>query len=432
MRIAAVFIYGFLIILPSAFAQELALQEPPGIHRDAIILFTMDIMAREAAMRGVLDNTQLISSQGRNIEGKERTPFFKNINATTHPYLTLATTFNDNINNSPQNKSDLINNFTPGLKVNFEGYKKNLRLDTFIENNYSNNRPSSNIQGFTVDTLSNFGIGRYALAVSDAYFTNRISTPELGIKIDENPFYWKNSFNASLGRSFNRAGFSLGFDRVDYDYEPSRGLANDRFEETYSFNQHLRVAPKTVVLPEYSYGRTVYIQSPYPSKESKFHNFNLILTGVVSPKITYATIFGYKLTDQKVGDDVRETVFTEELSYNTSERRNFGLSFKHVIHEEATKSDYYTEYYFKISANNRFAFNPKFNLSFTYASDFVGYTKLADFTKKNEIHILTLGLSYAFRQWLDFSLDYARTLTHSNVEDDYHKTAITFKTGARF
>lgn len=425
-----------ILILTFSLSHTLSFaQEIPFIPRENVIFAALNQLQREVAIRDSMKEAQLRLLEGGFVEEETKKGgfSFRDLASRTHPYLTLQTRFDDNVDTSAlTRKSSLINTITPGLKTNFIGKGKSLNLDIHTDNRYYNNRPRSNSQSATIDILSNFSMGRYILSISEGYFTNYISTPEFGVKTDEFTFYWKNTFNSTLGCNFNRIGFDTGYKRIDYDYEPNSGLDNDRIEETYNFNQYLHIATKTRLLLEYSHGRIKYTHEPPTSKDYTYNDFSLGLTGVPSSKLTGLLSTGYKEADYKEDDDYRDTTFTGNLGYNVSERTNFNFLLKYVIHEEATKQNYYIQKDFKLTGNHRLAFNPKFKLSLSYEADFYDYIKMADFSKENATHTWILGLSYAFRKWLDFSLNYTRKKTASNVDANYHQNIFLFKTQAKF
>lgn len=404
-------------------------QQIPSLVRENLILVTLNqLQTTEEAIEEAMKEAQLKVMEEKLIEAKEKGFSFKDLASRAHPYLTIQTKFDDNVDSTPTTrKSSLINTITPGLKMNFRGKGRSLNLDMYIDNAYYNNRSRSNSQGITTYLLSNFGIERYTLSISDNYFSNYISTEELGINQVTN--YWKNAFSSTLGRHFNRIGFDVGYSRTDYFYEP-KSDANDYTDETFSFNQYLRIATKTRLLFEYSRGRTKY---PHvPTSDSNYNNFNLAATGVLSSKLTSMAKMGYKVTDNKGAADTRDTTFTTDVGYRVSDRTNLTFTLKHSIHESATKSSYYIQDDFKLSGNHRLAFNPKFNLSFGYEADLKDYPKKAGFTGESNTYTWNFGLSYAFRRWLDFSLTYTNEKITSDVDTEYNRNTITFKTQAKF
>ncbi len=370
-----------------------------------------------------------------NFKKKEKKVFFRTLplrtRAHAHPYLTESVSYNDNVDSAKKKKkSALVNTFTPGLKMNFRDRAKSLGLDLHINNSLYNNRRRSNTQSVESQVVTAFNIRRYMLTISDSYFSNYFASEEFGV--DDNDFnkYWSNTFNFSVGRHFNRIGFDAGYKRANSKYEPNF-KESDSTQETINFNQYLKVATKTQALFAYSYNRT---KSPHTSDPNDSHsnNFDLSLSGVLSPKVTATAEMAYLLTDNKTSADSRVTTLSAKLGHQVSRRSNLALTLSRSITESATKANYCLGNTFNLTANHRLAFNPKFNLSFNSGAAYSRYPKKADFTEKSETYTSGLGLSYAFRQWLDFSLDWAHTENRSNVSIDYYTNIFTFKTQAKF
>jgi hypothetical protein len=378
--------------------------------------------------------------------GRMRDFGLKYLARRTHPYVFSTISFDDNIHSVENgNKSQFQYHITPGVRMNFFGRGSSLTWDTYVDNVYYQHRPSGsaqdtnndteeaasgNYQDITSGVLINYGLGRSTLSIYDSLFTNRITAREMGMDTDGVEYYWKNTFNAMLGRHFNRIGFEVGYDNIQYDYEDKVNLSN-RFEETYSFTQYLRIATKTRLLLEYAYNRVKYTHKPIPSGDSRFHSYNLGITGVLSPKITGLMEINCKLADTKESDS-SDTGFLGNISYRISQRTDLALILKHIIHEEKIKANYALDNTFSLTGNHRFAFNPKFNFSLFCGVDYVDYPKRIGFKERKDGYVFGFGLSYVFNQWLDLSLDYAYKETFSNVSDDFKNNLVTFETQARF
>jgi hypothetical protein len=355
----------------------------------------------------------------------------KNLVPRAHPYLNAQTKFFDNVDaGSELRKSSIAHTFTRGLKINFLGSRGNsITLDTDIQNLYYNNRSRSNTESAELDLsgTSTFNIGRYTLSVSNDYFTNYIAKSEL-VAHSKSDYYWRDALKFNLGRHFNRIGFDIGYGVGDYEYQSTAGsLANDRIVQTFNFKQFLRIATRTLLQFEYDYDRTGYTYTP--SSDSNIYNYSLGLSGVLSSKLTGSMKMAYSLGDYKAGDDTK-TTFTGELGYNVSRRTNYNLSFGHIINEPATDSGYYIEDDFGLKCNHRLGFNPKFMFSFGGGISLLGYPKN---TTSSEVDTYTFssGLSYAFKRWLDFSLDYG-CIKKASKGASYYSNSILFKTQMSF
>lgn len=400
---------------------------------DCQILFAQDISfaSKEKEQRLAMNRQEAMDTAMKAAEKKTT----KRINVRKqaprpHPYLTYEVSYNDNIDTVAAKKSTLINRITPGVKMNFRGRANSLKLDTRLINNFYHQRSSADSYGAQTDILATFGIWRYTLSIANDYLNNyHLAKQPVTVGADAQ-IDWKNTFNMQLGRDFNRLGFGIGYKRIDYDYISSQ-RANDNTEETISFNPYLRLAKKTRALLEYSHKRIKYATGLNPD-DSDNNDFNLSLTSVLSAKLSGLAKIGYKLTEQKVSDDSRDVTFATAIGYRMSERSNLAFIFKRISHEESNEPDYYTENYFKLSANYRPAFNQKFNLFFSYTADSFDYLKKVGLIGKSHNYIWETELTYAFRQWLDFSLKYKSSQVVSNVDSEYDRNEITFKTQARF
>jgi hypothetical protein len=362
---------------------------------------------------------------------------FGNLLSRAHPYLTSKTQFDDNIYSTNTDiKSRLTYKNTLGAKMNFYGRGRSLNLDMYInDNRYQHvrldNTQDNTTQDINLSLLTNLPVGRYNLSISDNVFSNYVGkTDEFGKKVDALQYYSQNTFAAKLGRGFNRAGFDINYQRINYAYEPEF-MANSRVEETYGFNPYLKVGRKTKLQAGYSYNSVGYTHNLTPSLDSNYNDFNLTATGVLSAKVTGLAKMDYKLTNSADALHTRERTFTTKISYMASVRTSLALIFDHFIKQSSTESDYTLKDTFDLTGSHRLAFNPKFKLSL---SGNVDYEKEPKQPISNKTHTYTLGsgLAYAFRQWLDFSLDYTNKRVKSNVADNYGNNTVIAKIQARF
>lgn len=434
MEVKLITYFIILVLILSLDYKVLFAQDISSVSREKLIFSTLNYMEedlaanREKAVREAIQEAQLKLIEGRfvskkEIIKKEKGLSFSNLAARTHFYLTQKTTFDDNVDSTAQKKSSLINEFTPGLKMNFRGRNKSLALDMHVDNTFYNNRSRYNSQSAEADILNNFRIGRYIFSLSDNFY-DRLDDDNLGK-------YWKNTFKSILGRSFNRVGFDMGYKRSDYDYEPLFSY-NDRTEETLTFNPYLRITKKTWTLLEYAHERKKYTHLTNPD-DSHSNDLNLSLSSVLLSKLTGLAKINYKCTDNKTSGDARDTALTANIGYAPSPRSNLTFTFKHAIHEESTETGYYTKNNFKLAGSQRLAFNPKFRFSFSGETDYIDYAKKTDVSDaKNHTYTFELGLSYIFRQWLDFNLNWKHTKINSNVDPEYDKNEVKFETRLTF
>ncbi len=434
-----VFFIIFVLILSldckALFAQDAPLLFSPRENAIFTTLNNVEGMRqaqREQALRETMQEAQLKLAEGKFVRKKQESPSFTNLATRIHPYLTESITLDDNVDSTDEKKGAVVNNFTAGSKMNFVGKNRSSAIDAHIDNTLYNNRSRSNVQSAQASILNNFRLGRYTLSIADTYFNNYLAIKQLKVDDDDVTNYWQNTFKSSLGRSFNRVGFKLEYQRSDAYYEPVFEESNSTIE-TITFSPYLRITKKTTALLEYSYKRTKHNEVADPA-DSYSNDFNLSLGSVFLSKLSGVAKIDYKCTDSKTSAGTRDTTLTTNIGYALSARSNLALVLEHVIHEEATNSAYYTENDFQLTGNHRLIFNPKLKISFSSEADYINYPKMISLPnpRKNATYKLGLGLGYAFRQWLDFRLDWTYTKLKSNVDTDYNKNLIVFKSHATF
>lgn len=440
------FIISALLILSLAPKISLAQQLPFTPRENAIFSTLNQLQEKEEVMREAMKEAQMNLLESRVLLKKPKVKekltlqkargaeafSFKDLAAKTHPYLKLDTTSDDNINKNKEQKGSIIYTVTPGLKMNFFGKGKSINLDASLENVFYNNRHRKNSLVGEVNALGNFNLGRYILSVSDNYYNSYLSKSAIVAIDDKSDYYWKNDFSTSLGRYFNRIGFNAGYKRINYEYENDvESQDKDHAEDIYTFTQNLRLATKTQLLFDYAHTRKKYKYNN--GKTGNEDEFSLGLSGVLSSKVSAIGKVIYNKADYKVSDDFTKSSLAGKLSYQATERTNYSLDYKRVTHKPTTDTDCYIENDFIFSSNHRLAFNPKFQLSFSFEADLKNYNRRSNEAgKKDNDYDLALGLSYAFRRWIDFELDYSYHFRDSRASDTYHRNQVSFKTEMRF
>ncbi len=369
----------------------------------------------------------------RKRKDKEAGDFFslKKLPSRFHPYLSESVSVTDNVDSRKNDKkSSIVNTFTPGFKMSLQDQKKSIAVDSHTNNEFTVNRRGPNAQSGQLDVAANFNLKRYVLSVSNNYYTNYFALEDCGVDDDEVDNYWRDTINLIVARNFNRIGFDLGYERTYTVYEPILKESNS-IAESISFNQYLRVATKTKFLFGYSYGRTKYEHAPNPDNSHR-NNFNLSLVSILLPKITASGEISYGLGESKLSDDTKDTTFSGKLSHMISKRSNLSLNLSHYIHEASTKSSQLITNSLQLSGNHRLAFNPKLNLSFSSGATYSRSPKKPGYEHNDEYYTLGLGLAYAFRQWLDFGIDWSYAKTESRANIDYHSNTFTFSSQAKF
>jgi len=281
--------------------------------------------------------------------------------------------------------------------------------------------------------LTNFLISRYTLAFSDGY--NNYYGPADVVSSDDtsydNTIQWSNSFTTSLSRQFNRLGFNLKYNRLDYRYRGDAAFQSNYYQNTYAFEQTFSISKKTEFLFGYDYSNIRYNHDLGISKNYFYDQYRLELTKVLTPKITGLLSAIYKNADYKDQNDYKEGIYKANLSYQPSLRTNFSFLYQHTPHDSPEKDNYTIDNTYKFSLIYRPVFSSNIQLNLSYQAQFIDYPKQED-PGDNDTYTWNFTLNYFFRQWLDFSLNYYNKQNKGSVATKYMDNVITLKTQARF
>ncbi|MFA5411458.1 MAG: hypothetical protein WC321_06360 [Candidatus Omnitrophota bacterium] len=431
-----------LTVLLLCLGLKAAFTEDSGITRESVISDTLkDMQGRQEAMGEAMQEAQLKQLESevetRRFTGEKRAGAvaLKSLLRRIHPYLTSVTKVEDNVYSRDADvKSRLTYKNTLGAKMNFYSRGKTLNLDAFLSNNrYQHVRQDNDVDA-NLNILGNLPLGRYNFSLSNEW--NSLDEFEdtdddgVGDAVDIVKRYTQNKFVAKLGRGFNRTGFDINYKRLDYFYE-SKYSDDDRVEETYSFNPYLKLGRKSKLEAGYSYNNTDYTHNLTLSKDSNYNDFNLTFSSVLSAKVTGLAKMDYKLTNNANDEHIRESTFTNKFSYMASVRTSLLLSLERYIKESSADSEYTRTDSLELAGSHRLAFNPRLKLSLSGRVEYETKPKEA-YSHKTHTYILGSGLAYAFRQWLDLSLDYTNKRLNSNAIDSYENNTVIFKMQARF
>ncbi len=225
-------------------------------------------------------------------------------------------------------------------------------------------------------------------------------------------------------------GFDTKYTRTDFEVRPSD---NDYWSDDLTFNPYFNLSKKTRILASYEYYRKRYPHIDALEPSYKQNICGLGITSAVSPKTTVLLKGTYTIDDQKSGNDYDEGVYNFNLGYKISSRSDISFDYAYTLHNEyeGDVNDYNTNS-ISLSGNHRFGFSTKLRLSYGVNASFQRYPKYGPFVKENDTYGCNLGLAYAFRSWLDFSLTWTHTAYNFNVGGDYQRDVISFKTQAKF
>ena len=385
----------------------------------------------EEAIEKIMPEAQLPEKGKKEYkEKKPKTFYLKKITSRVHPYLNTETSFNDNVDALPKKRSDLGYTSSTGFKTSLMGQRRSLNLDAHMDNYYHERHPLDNTQSLGVSSAAAFGVGRNTLSVSNNYFTNWIANTDFGINEDEYTYYWSDALGFAWARNFNRLGFELGYGRSHSEYEETYKIS-DGSSDTFTVGQYLLLAKKTRLSLDYSC--SLDKSERVHADDSRSDSYSVEIAGVLSPKITHSLTAGYQVTDPKEGADSRGKTFAMNLAYRVSNRTNLSLRLGHSIHKDKGGAENtLVGSTFALSGTHRLGFNPKLSLNFQNSVGYQEYPKNGSDDNDSRLYAVGLGLGYAFRKWLDLSLDWSHARMDSNLGTNYNQNTVVFKTVSKF
>ncbi len=445
-RAATILLLSFTFNPAGVFAQELYLSP-----REQMMVATLN-QAREkdSSLRDVVLEMQLVQAQEA-LARKQAKPkrVFPKFITKVHPYFGSSTFYTDKNSNIGDKHSVLGFSNTPGVKINFLGKDKFMNIDLAFTDFREAQRSVGNADSASFNFFSSFILNKYTLTFADNYFTNYVAGTDLGIDEKEYNYFWRNTFSTSLSGRFNRFGFGLGYDRTDTNYKRNVDVVEDSENavepggfpggaghsyDSFSLTSYLKLAPKTTASMEWRHNRTNYLQQTQDNIDTYANSYSLGLSNILSHKLTGSSSLSYSTNHYPGNYGIPKSIgFSSALSYIVSERSDLQFSFGYSHHNEPESAGNYDSTSLALSGNHRLIFNPRLRISFDCGITRTVYPKTvfpADITKTRNIG---LGLAYAFRQWLDFSLGYDYTRYDYNYDlDDYGTHTVRLSTQARF
>lgn len=424
----------------SAYAQQIALTP-----RDNIIFSTLNQLQeqdRGAAISASMMEAQLRLAESRFPREKKKVqPAQRAHNMVLakldefarriHPYLSSAGSFTDNYTdvNRPR-KSAVSLDSTTGLKMNFASLGSSFNCDVYVDDTRTHQHPLDTDENVNVDLGGSVGLGGYSLSLRDSMKNNYIATREAGVKVDDLVRELSNDISADLSRNFNRVGFDFTYARSRTYHPGETNKDADEVVESFGLGTYLKIARKTRLIWDYSHDRTKPARRNKATSNAEAHS--LSAAWVLSPKVSAVTGMGYSFTDSKAVADATEIAYNSSLGFRISERSNLALRIDQVLNYSKPKSSNTIDTEFNLSGNHRLAFNPKLSTSLSYVAEFVESTKTADRKQRSSTYTFGAGLNYAFKTWLDFSLDFTHTRDYSNVDVKRFGSEVTLSSQARF
>lgn len=439
VRILAVvfcFIFSWLKI---SIAEEIGRPSNEDIMSATLNDLAQKQHSRQREMQ-VLQSLQLAeletSAQVENIEEKDSP--MKLFAEHLHPYLSEEVKSDNNVDAvEEQRKSSIINTVNPGLKYSLRDSKKSITSDINLTSVLYNNRRDANWQKAAASFVLNYKLGKGIATIADNY--SNYFEPELRVtgqqqrdNSEQNlnnsadlTRSWTNDFSVAYGRAFNRFGFDAKFLRSDYEVWHAD---TDSVTENYEFSPYFKLSNKTRILGKYRYQQVEYPHEDAPDN-SRSHLIEGTIASAISAKTSVSLTAGNTVTYNKVSSNYTSPTFSGRLGYKISQRSDIAFGYLFSIYDYTIPINSYTINRFSLSGNHRFGFSPKWSFQYGVLANFKDFTKTV---QEDKTYLFNLGLSYAFRKWLDFSLQWVHTKFESNIDESYSKDTIAFKTQARF
>jgi len=424
------------IMIDAVFAQLEATKEAAS-RKEAI-----DRAMKEAGQQLVPVETRVERGSSGGV------PFFERLTNHYHPYITNTVSYDDNVENSvdyeytidEDQTASVINRVDSGLKMSYRGRRWSLVGDFSYTDKYLHNYTSSNFNSADAMLQATTQLGRNELTIfNDFNYYHPAKKDYSGnddadvISIGKN--YRRNNFRATLGRAFNRLGFELEYDRMDYKYEPAFEDENYH-SQRITLKPYWRISAKTRISGKYAYNFKELTDVDSPDNQ-RYQDIGMTFFNRLTSKISDEISINQRLTNYKVSDDRKYTTFRTKLAYGVSPRTNLTLDLSHEIYREGDRQENYLEDIFSLSGNHRFVFNPKIKLGLGASAMLRDYVKRVYGTRnrerKRDNYAFNVAVDYAFRDWLDFILSYKHEINWSSLNNNsYYRNLVTFTTEARF
>ena len=422
------------IMIDMVFAQ-LESEEKAVSRKEAI-----DHAMKEAEQQLVPVKTRVERDSSRGV------PFWERLTTHYHPYITNILNYDDNVENSVDytyttnegQTASVINTVRPGLKMSYRGRKWSLVGDFSYSNKYYHNFSRSNFDSADAMLQATTNLGRNEVTLFND-FTYYHTAKKDYADTDDDGFigvgknYRRNNFRATTGRAFNRLGYDLVYNRIDYKYEPAFEDDNYHSQEI-AFKPYWRISKKTRITGRYAYyfQELTDVDSP---DDQRYQDITMTFFNRLTSKISDEISINQRLTNFKVDDDEKYTTFQARFAYGVSPRTNLALDLSHEIFRCGDREDSYLEDAFHLSGNHRFVFNPKIKLGLGATAKLRDYVKRVSLPKerKRDNYEFNFAVDYAFRDWLDFILSYKHEINWSSLNSNsFYRNLVTFTSEARF
>jgi hypothetical protein len=330
-----------------------------------------------------------------------------------HPFLSLLETFSDNIYLHPTDrKHDFITTIAPGVQFRMPIRRHALFLTgnaTF--NQYSKYSSENNID-WNVSGAGDFNFGsRINLKLSDRYLDAHEPRSQSSLSIMEK--YSNNSAEASL--SYILADISKL--QLDYTSDLWKYTASDfrsRVENAVSAYVYYRIMPKTSIFAEYDF-KNVYFSTKTIATGDLDNNVHSGLLGVnwALSERSKGTVKGgylYKIFDDRVQKNFGTFAASIDVSHNFSDYNAVKLIGARTVNESSLAGSSYS-----VSTGVTGEFTHSFNdrIASTLKASFSNES-FANSPRRDQVTLCGVKAVYAFRRWLESSLEYYWRQKNSN------------------
>jgi hypothetical protein len=352
-----------------------------------------------------------------------------------HPSVGVMETFTDNVYRSfdgKDQKSDWITTISPGLELVLPLQRHSFRLGYSADINRYADFHENNYVSQTVAGSLNFDFpGGLLFTVNDRFMDSElvrrwVDQPGLSGAADlyrSRPFR-ANDFLTKAKYSFaDRWAAAVWYNNYHYGYNHEYDRAGDFDRNLLGGSLFYRVTPKTDFLVEYSHSKVDYTQS---SSNNNSNDTAYVGLGFdPSAKINGFLKVGWTQKKYDVSNFGAGTTFNTfstqiDLAYNLSRYDAISVKASRTIEEDIDTNAAYTRDYYSLGYSHILSKNEKIRL-FGFVGygkgKFEGQTTDADGTLKqrsDNIYGGTLGVDYAMRRWLMWTLSYTYTDQDSN------------------
>jgi len=330
----------------------------------------------------------------------------------SHPYFESDLIYNDNIWHVADDvKDDLYLYLNPGVRLALsnilELYSNKLRqklefdlgakiTHSFYESVALNNESPYGRLTYILDG------GKNKLRLSNEFIKGYDLSSELVSDTEGLSSFYGNTTALSWEHSFNRLGFSLGYERIAREYAKDFKISNSYEDNVGIITGFLNVTPKTRIFIEYNLGRYEYTKALTDANDYDYNIIWLGANGRLTKKIFGLAKFGYQNYEYANGvtKDGMITV-KADLEYRQSLRNTFLLNLS--IGDTSTG---YVDYGMDRQYSAKLTFMRELNRKLFF-NGFLSYVK--DDYKSSQVDntfSYSLGLNYFFRKTMKMKLSY--------------------------